>query len=129
MPFFKTTVNIVKDNGEHFDPNWMDSNDLVLPFKKTWSYDRDMQIEDVDLWEVIYEQGSIGVYASWLPFAEFYLFKPPWDMVEKGWGLETYYGANAQTRVFQRLKEFGITLPRTSTWVEQEDMWLYSTNK
>lgn len=129
MPFFKTTHNIVKDNGEHFDPNWLDSDDLILPPSKKWSYDRDMQIEDVDLWEVIYEHGSIGVYAAWQPHAEFYLFKPPWDMVQTGWGLETYYGANAGDRVFQRLKEFGITLPRNKVWVENDDLWLYLTNK
>ena len=38
-----------------------------------------MQIEDVDLWEVIYEQGgSVGVYASYNPFAEFYMIRVGW---------------------------------------------------
>ena len=69
---FKTTQNIFKDFEEYFDPNWMDSNSLILPPKKEWDYKRPMQIEDVDLWEVIYEQGgAVGVYASYNPFAEF----------------------------------------------------------
>jgi hypothetical protein len=125
MPFFKTTVNIVKDNDEYFDPNWMDSDTLKLPPHQEWDYQRDMQIEDVDLWEVIYESGSIGLYAAWQPHAEFYLFKPPWQMLEKGWGLETYYGANAVNKAEVRLKEFGVTLPKHKVWVEPEDLWLY----
>ncbi len=50
---FKSTQNIFKDLQEYFDPNWMDSNSLILPPKKEWDYKRPMQIEDVDLWEVI----------------------------------------------------------------------------
>lgn len=125
MPFFRTTHNIVKDNNEYFDPNWMDSNTLKLPPKKDWDYKREMTIEDVDLWEVLYEQGSVGVYAAWLPYAEFYMFKPPWQMLEKGWGLETYYGANASNNVADRLKKFGIYLPKHKVWVDNEDLWLY----
>jgi hypothetical protein len=76
---FKTTQNIFKDFGEHFDPNWMDSDSLILPPKKEWDYKRPMQIEDVDLWEVIYEQGgSVGVYAAYNPFAEFYMIRVGW---------------------------------------------------
>ena len=126
MPFFRTTVNILKDNGEHFDPNWMDSDSLILPPKQDWDYGREMQIEDVDLWEVIYEQGSVGVYAAWTPYAEFYMFKPPWQMLESGWGLETYYGPQAALRLETRLMEFGITLPKYKVWVEPEHMWLHT---
>jgi hypothetical protein len=125
MPFFKTTVNLVKDNDEYFDPNWMDSDTLKLPPHKKWDYQRDMQIEDVDLWEVIFESGSVGLYAAWQPYAEFYLVKPPWQMLEKGWGLETYYGPQASARAAARLKEFGIDLPKHKVWVEPDELWLY----
>lgn len=125
MPFFKTTNNIVKDNGEYFDPNWMDSDSLVLPPTQKWSYDRPMQIEDVDLWEVITEVGTIGIYAAWLPHAEFYMIKPPFQMLESGHGLETYYGPKASEKVWQRAKELGINLPVNQVWVDQDDMWLY----
>jgi hypothetical protein len=125
MPFFKTTANVLKDNGEYFDPNWMDSDSLILPPKVDWDYQREMQIEDIDLWEVIYEEGSVGVYAAWTPYAEFYMFKPPWQMIEKGWGVETYYGTLAAERLTARLKEFNITLPTYKVWVEPKDMWLH----
>ena len=55
MPFFKTTNNIVTDHGEHFDENWMDSDTLILPPKDEWTYDRELTIDDIDLWEVIFE--------------------------------------------------------------------------
>jgi hypothetical protein len=125
MPFFKTTHNILVDNREYFDPNWMDSDKLVLPPKKEWDYQREMQIEDVDIWELIAENGSVGVYAAWSPYAEFYLVKPPWWVMEKGWGLETYYGKGALKQVKKRMQELGLYIPDIKHWVEPEDMWLY----
>ena len=126
MPFFKTTANIVKDNDEYFDPNWMDSDTLKLPPHQKWTYDREMQIEDVDLWEVVFESGSVGVYASWQPYAEFYMIKPPWEMLQSGWGMETYYGPMASEKVANRMKEFRITLPKNQIWIDNEDLWLYN---
>ena len=126
MPFFKTTENIIKDNQEYFDSNWMDSDKVILPPSQPWDYKRDMQIEDVDIWEVIYEIGTVGVYAAWQPHAEFYMIKPPWDWLEKGWGLETYYGKLASEQVYHRMSEFGIKIPKHKYWVENEDMWLYT---
>lgn len=126
MPFFKTTANIIKDNDEYFDPNWMDSDTLKLPPHQKWTYDREMQIEDVDLWEVVFESGSVGVYASWQPYAEFYMVKPPWEMLQSGWGMETYYGPMASEKVANRMKEFRITLPKNQIWIDNEDLWLYN---
>ena len=128
MPFFKTTENIVKDNGEYFDSNWMDSDSIILPPSQPWDYKREMQIEDVDLWEVIYEIGSVGVYAAWQPHAEFYMIKPPWQWLEHGWGLETYYGKLASEQTFQRMLEFGVKIPKHKYWVDKEDMWLYTSD-
>lgn len=125
MPFFKTTVNIVKDNDEYFNSNWMDSNTLKLPPYTNWDYQREMKIEDVDLWEVIYENGSVGLYAAWQPQAEFYLLKPPFHMIEQGWGMETYYGSCAAQRAEARLKEFGISLPKHKVWIDSDDLWLH----
>ena len=58
MPFFKSTHNILVkvDEDEVFNENWMDSDSVVTPPTRKWSYDRDMQIEDVDIWEVLYER-------------------------------------------------------------------------
>jgi hypothetical protein len=140
MPFFKSTYNILKkpDEDEVFNPNWMDSNTLILPDYKEWDYGREMTIEDVDIWEVIYEKGGgIGVYASWLPYAEFYMITSGWRPLRLGQTvndriIETYYGAGSNEQVRKRAAELGIFLPSTQVWVDSEDMWLYqppSTSK
>ena len=138
MPLFKSTYNILKriDQDEVFDPNWMDSDTLVLPPKRDWTYDREMQIEDVDIWEQLhYETGGLGVYASWSPYAEFYLITKGTDprygprfedggiYWDKAW--ETFYGAGAQQRVLKRARELGINLNIYQTWVDDDKAWLY----
>ena len=125
MPFFKTTQNILKDNGEYFDPNWMDSDELLLPPKQNWDYGREMQIEDVDIWEVISESSSVGIYAAWTPYAEFYLIKPGWRQIAAGLDLETFYGPKASERLFKRVKELGINLPLNQIWIDSDQQWLY----
>lgn len=123
MPFFKTTANIFTDFGEYFDPNWMDSNKVVLPEKVNWDYSREMTIEDVDIWEVIHESG-FGIYAAWSPFAEFYLIKPPYS-AQNDIGIQTFYGPGANKAIADKMKQFGIRVPQSKVWVEPEDMWLY----
>lgn len=136
MPFFKTTYNILikQDEDELFNDNWMDSDKLILPPKIEWDYSREMQIEDVDIWEVIYEQtNGFGVYASWLPYAEFYLITsgntnhlrmingvPYGDRI---W--ETYYGKGADKKVQSRMRELNIPFSLNKKWVEPEKVWLY----
>jgi hypothetical protein len=121
MPFFKTTYNIFKDNGEHFNSNWMDSDKLILPPRKDWDYSRELQVEDVDLWELIHES-NIGIYAAWSPYAEFYLLFPFWQLAEQGYQPETFYGRNAAQRTYHRAKDFGIKLHITEVWVDDETM-------
>jgi hypothetical protein len=117
---FKSTHNIFTDFAEIFDENWMDSDKLVLPPKKNWDYSRPLQIEDVSIWEVILEQGGgWGLYASWDPYAEFYLLRMGFQ------GMETYYGAGVQKNLKKKLKELGISFSTFDVWVEPEDMWLY----
>lgn len=128
MPFFKTTYNIFNDFGEHFDPNWMDSDKLILPERKNWDYKREMKLEDVELWEVVYQKGGgWGVYAAWLPYAEFYLIRPGfWNELRNGF--ETYYGPGAQQAVQRRMHELDMQFTTNKIWVEPEDMWLYANN-
>jgi len=109
MPFYKTLANITTDHGEHFDANWLDSEEIVLPPKETWTYDREMIIEDVDLWEVIVE-AQFGIYAAYSPHAEFYMIFPFYWMKDRGHDIETFYGSDAASRCFLRAKELGIDL-------------------
>lgn len=77
MPQFKSTKNIFGDFGDEvFDRNWMDSDTVKLPPSPDWSYDRILQLEDIDIWEVIIERGgSVALYAAWCPYAEYYLVR------------------------------------------------------
>lgn len=104
MPIFKSNKNVFVDFGEYYDPNWMDSNVIVLPDTKEWSYDRELQIEDVDLWEVISEFSGGGVYVSWSPYAEFYMVVLP----EWAGGIKTFYGKDCLPSVKAYLREKNI---------------------
>ena len=120
MPFWRTTANIFTDLGEHFDENWMDRNSLVTPEKRDWDYMREMTIEDVNIWEEIkFNPQGIGLWASWDPYAEFY-------MITDGKGaIETYYGQGAQAQVQKRMKDLNAPVILYTHWVEPEDMWLH----
>ena len=123
---FKSTQNIFKDFAEVFESKWMDSNVLGMPPKVDWDYSRELQIEDIDIWEVIYEQGGgVGVYASWSPYAEFYMIRTGWWNESNGYGIETYYGPQAQQKVQERMKDLKIPFTLNQVWVDPEEMWLY----
>lgn len=138
MPIFKSTYNILKitDEDELFDENWMDSNKLVLPPSKKWDYSRELQIEDIDIWEVIYERGGgVGIYAAWNPYAEFYMictgvdYKTGFVHKNKFYQdriIETYYGKNAVDMVIKKSKELNINLTVNKIWVDDDKMNIYS---
>jgi hypothetical protein len=128
MPMFKSTQNIFKDvyNDEVFNENWMDSNKLILPNNKKWDYKKDLKIEDVGIWEIIYESGGgFGVYAAYDPYAEFYMIKPSWNLIELGFDIEIFYGKNAVDSLVERMIFFNVPFSLKKIWVENEDMWLY----
>ena len=139
MPVFKSTYNILvrPDQDEVFNPNWFDTPFLQLPPSHPWDYKREMQVEDVDIWEVLVENGGgVGIYAAWCPYAEFYLITTGTDLrtqnPDKVTGVnynakfyETYYGAGAQEKVKQKAKQLGLSLCNFQVWVEPDNMWLY----
>jgi hypothetical protein len=128
MPFFKSTYNILKTpwEDEVFNPNWMDSNKLSFPPKNDWDYAREMQIEDVDIWEVIFQGGGgYGLYAAWSPFAEFYMITNGWIGNTNTPNIETYYGPGAQKLIQKRVKELNFPIRLNKIWVEPDEMWLY----
>lgn len=111
MPQFKSTHNILKDFGDEvWRDNNMDSNKVILPPTYDWSYDRILEFEDVDIWEVIIERGGgVAVYASWCPYAEYYIIRHNW-----GQDLEAFYGRSVQDQVKLRLDELKIPYPKDS---------------
>ena len=138
MPQFRSTYNILTkyDEDEVHDSNWFDSDKMILPPKTNWDYGREMQIEDVDIWEIINEQSDgVGVYAAWAPYAEFYMLTTGNDYKNETRyvrgtpyyhrQIETFYGPGAQKKLYRRCKELGINLSVYNTYVEKEDMWLH----
>ena len=123
MPIFKSTYNILVKpwEDEVFNPNWFDSDKPIYPPSPLWDNSRELTIEDVDIWEVIYEGGGgTGVYASWCPYAEFYMLRLT------GY-IETFYGPRAQEELRKRLDFHKIPYPINKKWVDSNDMPLYKT--
>jgi hypothetical protein len=123
VPFFKTTHNIFKDFGEYFDENWMNYDTVHTPEWKEWDYKRELNIEDINLWEVIFEF-NWSLYAAFDPYAEFYLLVPHYSIQNAS--LETFYGKNATNRLYKRLKTLGLSAPQNTVWVPDDKMWLYT---
>lgn len=131
MPTFKSTKDIIKTpwEDEVFDENWMDSPILIVPETKKWDYKREMQIEDVDIWEVISEgYNNSGVYVSWKPYAEFYMIVTS-DFFSNKKQIETFYGPGSINELKKRLIELKIPYNENKIWVEDDEMFLYKTNK
>lgn len=130
MPFFKTTYNILVEpnKDELYDANRFDSDKVILPPSQEWDYSRELQIEDVDIWEVLAEgSNGLGIYAAWMPYAEFYLVTTGWhpgtinDRI-----IETYYGPGSQEKVYKKAKEIGLPINIYKTWVDNKDLWLFN---
>lgn len=119
MPFFKSNANIFKDHKEYFESRWMDDNKIHLPPTKNWTYDREISIEDIELWEVLHES-SFGIYAAWLPKAEFYMISPFYMKMSEGYQIETFSGIDASVKTYDRAKELGINLPLNNYWIDDE---------
>lgn len=126
MPRFKSTVDIFVTKDEFFNTFWMDSNKVIVPPTKPWTYDREMQIEDVDLWEVIWEaSGGLGVFASYLPFGEFWLVCNGWGTDGSTPTYQTFYGAGAEKKVRAIMDQRGWTYAIQKYWVDDDKLWLY----
>lgn len=103
-------------------------NSKIIP--PEWDYSREMRIEDVDLWEVLaMEGGGAGVYAAFWPYAEFYMItlghRHDGHLIAKDRKFELYYGPNASKRVYQRARQLGILMWVTTTWADDDELWLY----
>ncbi len=138
MPQFKTTYNILKkpDEDELYHTSQFDRDTVWLPPRVDWDYQREMQIEDVDIWEVILEADhGYGIYAAWTPYAEFYLITTGFDFVneqrvengkpytDRVW--ETYYGPGAAQKVIKRARELKLPVTVNQFWVDDDQMWLH----
>jgi hypothetical protein len=138
MHQFKSTYNILtkQDEDEVFRKSWFETDQLCLPPSKKWDYSRELQIEDVNIWEVICEESNgFGLYASWDPYAEFYLVtkgiddRNPIRFVNNipyyDRKIETFYGPGAQQQAVNLAVSLGMHIWARNVWIEEDDMWLY----
>lgn len=142
MPAFKTTNEIFyhsdqQDKYENAfssielgeDYNFV--NPRELPKETLWEYKRNMQISDVLIWEQIaYGSGGIGVYASYLPFAEFYLFTS--DTANK---ITTFYDKSKQNNanlilenflILNKIHQWGMLPYKLNTNIDPSDVVIMS---
>ena len=133
VPTFKKTEHILTGYGEYFDPNWLDSDQVVLPPKIDWDYQRELRIEDVYLWELITEPWEYGVYAAWDPYAEFFILRKELEYEKGAWDtnhvrkfeFETFYGPGAQKNLTARMNQLGIPVKFNNVWVDQDKLHLF----
>jgi hypothetical protein len=120
MPILKTFAEIL-------DTPWQDLDNVgsTTLDNSQWHYIREMQIDDVTLWEQIYYKGGhIGIYAAWDPYAEFYLLV--YNLfIDTPLGIRTFYGPNARTQIEEEASRLGITLTQNKIWVDELNIWQY----
>jgi len=117
MTRWKTTENILslKKDGEIFDPNWMDCNSIsqYAPPAPKWAENRRIKFEDVDVWEVIYEQtGPIGIYAAWCPYSHYFVVMDNWSIVGEYWGVE------GEKSLVREMSLRGIECKFNTVWID-----------
>lgn len=120
MPIFKTNNDIFKTGGEEtFDENIMNYDFLIFPETKKWDYKKPLSIEDIEIWEVLYEEGGgTGVYAAWRPYAEFY-------MVSYKYQIEIFTGFGCNLRLTKYLNKKNIPFLLKTIWVEDDEIIHY----
>jgi hypothetical protein len=126
MPVFRSNKDIFVTGGEEVaERHWFDYEDVMYTPKITkWDYKRDLKIDDIDIWEAIYEDSwGLGIYAAHQPYAEFYMIKHV--DYQRNIVLDTYYGAGAQDRIIKFMVENNIPVSMNQVWVEDSELWLY----
>jgi hypothetical protein len=93
------------------------SNVNTLPPSELWREDRQITLEDVQIWEQIYHQeGNVGIYAAWHPYDELYIVVYNLFLNVPG-GIEMFYGNDAQDKVLEKAKKLGIDLEFNKVWI------------
>jgi len=129
MPQYRTTADIftnLERNEIYDDPNFDPERSHIPPLKE-WDYKRKLTLQDVDIWEVITEaSGGLGLYASHLPYAEFYLLTTGLEpgVIRKPF-FETFYGPGAQYRAAKSARSLGLKLSFSNVWIPESEVWLY----
>ena len=126
--------NIFKTTEEILTAQWNDEEIRVEldpskleppPPKQFGVYMPDLKIKDIRLWETLYYKGgSIGIYAAWDPYSEFFLITYNLFLGTSA-GIEVFEGPGAIRKVYLKAKELGIDLDVGEIWVESENIKFY----
>lgn len=112
---FKTTQEILNNP---WDCQQRETT-VHLPPKILWDREKEVTIDDVELWEQIYYQpGNVGIYAAWTPFVELYIFVYDLFAAEKR-TIEVY---NSSAEVFKKAQRIGVDLSTHRIWVSEEEL-------
>jgi hypothetical protein len=127
MTVFKTTQEILNNPWQEYPEDSAIPN--IIPEKLEWHDIRNMNIDDVAIWEQIYYcPGDIGIYAAWNPFGELYMIT--YNLyIETDYGIETFYGPTAASEVRDRANALGINLELNKIWVDELNVWMYDDSR
>ena len=125
MPVFRSTQDILKTASDEVTrSSWFDSNKIQVPKTGKWDYKRELTVDDIDIWEAIYEDSwGLGIYGAYEPYAEFYMIK---YMDHAGSSvLDTFYGPGSQDKITKFMLERNLPFSTHKVWVDDEDLWLF----
>lgn len=112
-----------------FENTWEDLKNLPstdsYPPREYCNIWESLRYSDIKLWELVYHiPGGISVYAAWNPYTEFYIIVHDLFKNTPG-GIEEFYGKDAESKVVDRLKIYGIVIPKNRVWINPDYSWMY----
>lgn len=109
---------IIRTTKEIFENPWGDiKKEEEFPSRTPAKcLNKKLSFEDVEQWEELYYfPGTIGVYASWKPYSEFYIIVHNLYLDRNH--TEIYQGEEAIDRVIDRCKKYGIELDVSTKYI------------
>ena len=96
-----------------FQSIWEIKNPFIsVDSPNDWDYTQNPKISDIRYWEIVhFIPGSIGVYAAYDPYIEYYMI---YHNLLKTY--ELFYGYNAGLECKQKLKKYDILLDLNVSW-------------
>ena len=120
MTVHKTIIEIL-------DKPWHELGNSSNNFEKIeWHGIRNLNLEEVEIWEQIYyEAGIIGIYEATKPYAELYIIV--FNLFARtNSGILKFYGPRARYEVLDYANNLGIKLPTSISYIDESNKWMYN---